>query len=277
MQERLQQHNESTTTYFHYKVRLCHDVNLELNDTREQVLTGRRYRELCTMLLGRAHDADDDLLHDMLEFERIELARWEIFGSRIRSLVSSPSSECSLPMTKELTIDASQGTDRRQGLPPVSQHGERRCYNCNVCGHIARNCKSFARNESNVVGEELPCTGADHVLLKEIIFNDDFALVGLTDPCSPGCLLRASAAARCGIEMAQEATHLYGFHNKYVPVTRSLGHCKAKISFDGVVAEKIPVLVVPDDAQCVDLLVGRNFTELPNVTYAKRHWHSSLR
>ncbi|KAH7975637.1 hypothetical protein HPB52_003932 [Rhipicephalus sanguineus] len=62
MQERVQQRNESTTAYFHSKVRLCHEVNLDFNDTREQVLTGLRSRELCTMLLGKTHDDDDDLL-----------------------------------------------------------------------------------------------------------------------------------------------------------------------------------------------------------------------
>ncbi|KAH7948228.1 hypothetical protein HPB52_019536 [Rhipicephalus sanguineus] len=33
MQERVQQRNESTTTYFHSKVRICHEVNLDFNDT----------------------------------------------------------------------------------------------------------------------------------------------------------------------------------------------------------------------------------------------------
>ncbi|KAL1421825.1 hypothetical protein MTO96_022744 [Rhipicephalus appendiculatus] len=79
MQERVQQRNESTTAYFHSKVRLCHEVNLDFIDTREQVLTGLRSRELCTMLLGRTHDDDDDLLHDILEFERIERERREAF------------------------------------------------------------------------------------------------------------------------------------------------------------------------------------------------------
>ncbi|KAH7984471.1 hypothetical protein HPB52_021516 [Rhipicephalus sanguineus] len=218
MQERVQQLNESTTAYFYSKA----------------------------------------------QFERIERERREIFGSRNRSLVSPSGSECGLPTTREFTSDENQGTDRRLELPPVNQHGERKCNNCNVYGAIARdcpepkrplkcqrcqatdhtqcNCKSFSRNESNVVREALPYTGAGHVLLKEVIFNNDFALVGLIDTGSSGCLSRASAAARCGIEM---------------------------ISIDGTVAEKIPVLVVPDDAQCVGLLVGRTFTDLPFVTYAE--------
>ncbi|KAL1439230.1 hypothetical protein MTO96_010270 [Rhipicephalus appendiculatus] len=293
MQERVQQRNESTTAYFHSKVRLCHEVNLDFNDTREQVLTGLRSRELCTMLLGRTHDDDDDLLHDILEFERIERERRELFGSRNRSFMTPSFSERSVPasMTREETADSNDGMDRRQPLPSKNQHGERKCYNCNIYGHIARdcpepkrplkcqrcqatdhtqrNCQAFSSNEANVVTEAIPCTGAGHVLIKEVIFNDDFPLEGLMDTGSSGCLLRASAAARCGIEMVQEPTDLYGFGSEHHPVTRSLGHCKAKVSIDGVVAENIPVLVVPDDAQRVDILVGRTFTELPNVTYAK--------
>ncbi|KAL1430879.1 hypothetical protein MTO96_014736 [Rhipicephalus appendiculatus] len=293
MQERVQQRNESTTAYFHSKVRLCHEVNLDFIDTREQVLTGLRSRELCTMLLGRTHDDDDDLLHDILEFERIERERRELFGSRNRSFMTPSFSERSRPatMTGEETVDSNHRTDRRQPLPPINQHCERKCYNCNIYGHIARdcpepkrplkcqrcqatghtqrNCKANPSNESNVVAEALPCTGAGHVLIKEVILNDDFTLVGLIDTGSSGCLLRASAAARCGIEMVLEPTDLYGFGSENHPVTRSLGHCKAKVSIDGVVAENIPVLVVPDDAQRVDILVGRTFTELPNVTYAK--------
>ncbi|KAL1485215.1 hypothetical protein MTO96_032099 [Rhipicephalus appendiculatus] len=92
-------------------------------------------------------------------------------------------------MTREETVDSNHGTDRRQPLPPINQHGERKCYNCNIYGHIARdcpepkrplkcqrcqatghtlrNCKANSRNESNVVTEALPCTGAGHVLIKE--------------------------------------------------------------------------------------------------------------
>ncbi|KAL1477341.1 hypothetical protein MTO96_035809 [Rhipicephalus appendiculatus] len=249
MQERVQQRNESTTAYFHSKVRLCHEVNLDFNDTRGQVLTGLRSRELCTMLLGRTNDDDDDLLHDILEFERIERERRELFGSRNRSIMSPPFSERSLPAT--MTKARDRRLEPRNGSTPA------------IAVHQP------TRNESNVVTEALPCTGAGHVLIKEVIFNDDFALVGLIDTGSSGCLLRASAAARCGIQMVLEPTDLYGFGSENHPVTRSLGHCKAKVSIDGVVAENIPVLIVPDDAQRVDILVGRTFTELPNVTYAK--------
>lgn len=73
MLERVQHRIESTAAYFHSKVRLCHELNLDFNNTREQVLSWLRSREFCIMLLCHMHQDDDDLLHDILELEPIEL------------------------------------------------------------------------------------------------------------------------------------------------------------------------------------------------------------
>ncbi|KAH7985965.1 hypothetical protein HPB49_026183 [Dermacentor silvarum] len=53
MHERVQQRNESSVAYFHAKVRLCKEANLDFWDTREQVITGLRSKQLSTMLLGK--------------------------------------------------------------------------------------------------------------------------------------------------------------------------------------------------------------------------------
>ncbi|KAL1472586.1 hypothetical protein MTO96_039233 [Rhipicephalus appendiculatus] len=129
------------TSWEDFGVRLCLEDNLDFNDTREQVLTGLRFRELCVMLLGRTHD-DDDLLHNILEFERIERERRELFGSPNRSFMSQSFWERSLPatMTREQNDNSNYGTDRRQPLPSINQQGEGKCYNCNFYGHIARDC-----------------------------------------------------------------------------------------------------------------------------------------
>ncbi|KAH7979619.1 hypothetical protein HPB49_010197 [Dermacentor silvarum] len=89
-------------------MRLCREVNFDCRDTREQVLTGLRSRELCTMLLGRTHDDENDLLHDILEFDRIEPERQELFGAGNRKHVSTSDMERSLPATtaREITTDA---------------------------------------------------------------------------------------------------------------------------------------------------------------------------
>ncbi|KAH8032900.1 hypothetical protein HPB51_003476 [Rhipicephalus microplus] len=76
------------------------------------------------------------------------------------------------------------------------------------------------------------------------------------------------AAVRCGAEMLEDATTLYAFGSQGFPAARAIGRCRADLLIDGVVGKNIPILVVPDEAQSVDLLVGRTFTELPYVTYA---------
>ncbi|KAH7966275.1 hypothetical protein HPB49_014978 [Dermacentor silvarum] len=72
MHERVQQRNESSVAYLHAKMRLCREANLDFWDTREQVITGLRSKQLSVMFLGKSHDDDDDILYDIQAFERIE-------------------------------------------------------------------------------------------------------------------------------------------------------------------------------------------------------------
>ncbi|KAH8039361.1 hypothetical protein HPB51_005691 [Rhipicephalus microplus] len=50
---------------------------------REQVLTGLRSRELCTMLLGTSHEDADDLLHDIQELEESTVSNENASGQRL--------------------------------------------------------------------------------------------------------------------------------------------------------------------------------------------------
>lgn len=124
MQECVQQCNESATAYFHAKVGLCHELNLDFIDMREKVFPRLWSRELCIMLLVRTHEDDEDLLHDILELERVDLERQGIFGTRNRSLVPPSGLECCLftTTTRESATDANQGMERRQPLLPIVQH-----------------------------------------------------------------------------------------------------------------------------------------------------------
>ncbi|XP_064463123.1 uncharacterized protein LOC135374047 [Ornithodoros turicata] len=262
-------------------------------------------RQLSTMLLGKTHDDEDDLLHDIQEFERIDRERQERFGSTRdkKTVVNALRATDTATTTIRKAIDERDNKDRR---PPVSnEKGERKSYNCNQYGHMARDCPQTKRpmkclrcngtdhtqrhckegvmterTEANTVSQPTDETKHAGVLLKEVILNEEFPLIGLVDTGSSGCLLRASAAARCGTELIRESPPLYGFGNSSEPVTKSIGRCKANIEIDGVVARDIPILVVPDEAQTVDLLIGRTFTELPYLTYARvggclRFWHQN--
>ncbi|KAL1484987.1 hypothetical protein MTO96_032247 [Rhipicephalus appendiculatus] len=103
-------------------------------------------------------------------------------------------------------------------------------------------------------------------LLKQVKWNGNKTLVRMIDTGSSGCLLREPAAVQCGTELLEDATALYGFGSQGVPAVRAIAKCRADLMIDGVVGENIPILVVPDEAQSVDLIVGRTYTELAYVT-----------
>ncbi|XP_064466392.1 uncharacterized protein LOC135377709 [Ornithodoros turicata] len=305
MKERVQQRNESTVAYFHAKIRLCTEANLDFCITREQVLVGLRSRQLCSPLMARVHDDEDDLLHDIQEFERVERERDERFGAVLKKptqdneLRSAEAKDGKDVQPQSGGRVVSTGKDLR---PPLrNEEGDPKCYNCNEYGHVARDCSRpkrallclrcgktghtqrhcsdfVKRNETNVVGKPSEDVQQPQVLLKKVRWNGKANLVGMIDTGSSGCLLRKSAAECCGAEVQLEAAPLYGFGNSAVPATRTIGKCTADLEIDGVVGKNVSVLVVPDQAQTVDLLVGRTFTELPYITYARiggvlRFWH----
>lgn len=82
--------------------------------------------------------------------------------------------------------------------------------------------------------------------------------------------------------MMEDATALYGFGSQGVPAVCVIAKCRADLMIDVVVGKGIPILVVPDEAQSVDLIIGRTFTELPYVAYTKlgdslHFWHEDQR
>lgn len=107
------------------------------------------------------------------------------------------------------------------------------------------------------------------MLLKHVKWNGDRTLVGMIDTGSSGCLLHESVAVRCGAEMLEDATALYGFGSQGIPAVHAIAKCRADLMIDGVVGKNTAILVVPDEAQSVHLIIGRTFTELPHVTYAR--------
>ncbi|GBM87938.1 hypothetical protein AVEN_81780-1 [Araneus ventricosus] len=54
-----------------------------------------------------------------------------------------------------------------------------------------------------------------------------------------------------------------------MPALTPIGRIKADIEVDNVKAENISIYVVPDDAQSVDLIIGRTWLDLPHIAYTK--------
>ncbi|GBN31207.1 hypothetical protein AVEN_130145-1 [Araneus ventricosus] len=54
-----------------------------------------------------------------------------------------------------------------------------------------------------------------------------------------------------------------------MPALTSIGRIKADIEVDNVKAENISIYVVSDDAQSIDLIIGRTWLDLPHIAYTK--------
>ncbi|KAH8037574.1 hypothetical protein HPB51_014889 [Rhipicephalus microplus] len=80
--------------------------------------------------------------------------------------------------------------------------------------------------------------------------------------------------------MLEDATNSYVLGTQGVPTVRAIAKCRVGPMIDSVLGKDIAVLVVPDEAQLVDLIVGHTFPELPYVPHARlggslRFWHKN--
>ncbi|UYV72204.1 hypothetical protein LAZ67_9002170 [Cordylochernes scorpioides] len=65
------------------------------------------------------------------------------------------------------------------------------------------------------------------------------------------------------------STSLYGIGNQTAPAARTVGKTTVDLEIDGIVGREITVFIVNDDAQPYDLLIGRTWTDLPYVSFAR--------
>ncbi|GBM80668.1 hypothetical protein AVEN_209862-1 [Araneus ventricosus] len=177
----------------------------------------------------------------------------------------------------------------------LEKKGEPKCFNCSKCGHIARNCslpKSVLTcRECNETGHKaINCVTketnhssdeslsvrqvggnskeSNSFLKKEKINNCDNvkALIDIGSSC---CLLKISVAQKFKLKLERAVNKMYGFGNQKMPAIKFIGRIKVDIEVDNVKAENINIYVAPDDAQSVDLIIGRTWLDLLHIAYTK--------
>ncbi|KAK8772805.1 hypothetical protein V5799_012661 [Amblyomma americanum] len=88
----------------------------------------------------------------------------------------------------------------------------------------------------------------------------------LVDTGSSVCTIKASDAMGCCSCFEEDNLELYGFGKSPV---KCLSRFRTTIEIDGVKGENVMLHVVPDKAQHVSVIIGRTWTELPNIAYVK--------
>ena len=303
IENRVQLRAESTHKYFHEKVLLCEDLGLDFPDLKKRLVIGLYSKSLCENLMARSHHNADELLDDIRDFEEVTTERLERIAlskkdyplDQRRSTLSvfkkpedkgaepsgqyfkpKGSSNAPIPVNRQETSG-----DKRQPI---------RCFNCNKSGHIAFDCPEprkprFCRlcKQEGHVSQNCPTSGKNGMLVvtrtndrdssplkyfKTAVLNGT-TLQAMIDNGSSSCTLQASAAIKCNLQVQKTNDKLYGFGDTEKIATQVLGKSVADIEIDGVIGNQVAILVVPDKAQPVEILIGRTWTELPSIAFAK--------
>src|SRR5690606_21762124 len=133
------------------------------------------------------------------------------------------------------------------------------CYHCGARGHIARSCPKKKP-------EQLMTTGDHSAKYYKAATINGCEAEALIDTGSSYCTARASVAIRSGLLVRPTDEILTGFGGHK---TKPLGVTNIDVTIDGITGHDVPLLVVPDAAQPMDLLVGRTWTEQAHIVLVK--------
>ncbi|GBM38364.1 hypothetical protein AVEN_75998-1 [Araneus ventricosus] len=232
-------------------------------------------------------NSPDDLVEKLDDYDTL----------RSTFMSKQPRKECHYDKQNSFKDDSVFTTNEKRKLYGIrhNERGEPKCFHCSNFGHIARNCSmpksvltcregnetglkiiNCVAKETNHASEEslsvrLVGENSDdsNSFLKKSKINNCDNVQALIDTGSSCCLLKISVAQKLKLKFERAANKIYGFGNQKMPALTPIGRIKADIEVDGVKAENISIYVVPDDAQSVDLIIGRTWLGLPHIAYTK--------
>lgn len=145
MSRRVQLRNENVREYYHEKVYLCRQIGMSFYESKIQILEGLYSKELSMYLLGRNHVDEDDLLSDMVEYERLDTSR----SVRFRQISSTKEALLQKSVTSNptnaVTIkkeDMKAAVGGKGAVPPRAY-----CFNCGSKTHLSPQCPKPKREK----------------------------------------------------------------------------------------------------------------------------------
>jgi len=144
--------------YFQLKVRLCRDLSLTFDEVRDHVIQGLHSREMAMYALCRVHRDENDLLADILDWERMDsLKKTDLKSDRpIKYKDLNKTSEQrnqsagDFPKNKKTwrraapvggkAVAAASSPDSKVTEKVTDDVERGSCFNCHKVGHLSRDC-----------------------------------------------------------------------------------------------------------------------------------------
>lgn len=235
---REQDRRESILDYFHDKAWLCSKLNLSVEETRDEIAAAVWSREAASHSLVQKFESTDQILQELLHFELVDShCRHRIAASKVEAGTSGRS-QSSGYLSSDRRRQSSKSLKRSEpSVSSASNQGkvERKCYRCGLRTHIIRDCP-----KPNLIAQ-----------------------IDLGDSV---CTKRASSVLNENFEIIPLKSKLGGFESSEVC---SLGVVKEKVVLSNLVPKMVEFTVVPDTAQDYEVILGRPFTETPDISYTR--------
>jgi len=143
LKARYQSKDEHLMDYVMDKIRLCRDLQLTFADTRDHVLEGVFVRELAMYALARVHTYEEEMISDMLHWQRLSDRRSVHFGrSGPQSLKQTTGTSMRKPNKVETSTEEFSNTKLQPQFSKVKTFNSigPKCFNSNGYGHISHDC-----------------------------------------------------------------------------------------------------------------------------------------
>lgn len=294
MRRRRQYRNESVVSYYYDKLILCQALKLDQEETKQEILAGLYYRDIAAILAVNKYTDLDILLQDIIATEKVKMTadttrNWKInqngsFKDHQRSYgsggLSNKNDGDSAVWTKkvaELDQKPIKKCFKCGSTEHLANHCLKKgpvCFHCKKEGHMKNQCPRKiqmlnGKNQNFDVVENMVIS-KDLKFQKDIIFNGVYKLSGFIDTGSAVCTVREVVARKLNLSLEKDRQPLFSFGDQTKPVLFTKGMIMARIQVDDVTVEGVPLLVVHDEAQDTDLLLGRTFLDMEHVAFVRK-------
>lgn len=254
---RMKKVNESYECYIYEMKAISSHGNVTEHSVIKYIIKGLHDKELAKLLAMQPYTTIQDLL--------VRIKQYEATMTQV-------------PITKPTQVQVNPSFNRQRQYPVTVT----RCYNCNETGHISLNCNKPQRRvrceKCKKVGHTSEkCGNGNNTYVHQIqtksrtdeyhkiVDIDGHKIIAFIDLGSDTVTMKTSIAKENNIKYVPESKRILGFGQGSC---NSVGRRNLLIEIDGIMIS-VDVLMVPDEAQDVPIIIGRSALDQPDIKITK--------